>query len=37
MPNSNNYIAFDLDYETCKEFYDIGQNISSKLEKLFSI
>lgn len=32
MPNSNNYIAFDLDNVICQEFYDIGQNIFAKLE-----
>ena len=32
MPNNNNYIAFDLDFNTKNEFYLIAQEISSKIE-----
>ena len=32
MPNNNNYIGFDLDFNTSNQFYLIGQEISSKID-----
>ena len=32
MPNNNNYIAFDLDYDIINQFYLISQEISTKIE-----
>lgn len=31
MPNKNNYIAFDLDFETINDFYKISQELSQKI------
>ena len=32
MPNNNNYIAFDLDFNITNQFYLISQEISNKIE-----
>jgi hypothetical protein len=31
MPNKNNYISFDLDYETINDFYIISKELSKKI------
>lgn len=32
MPNNNNYVAFDLDFDVINQFYLISQEISTKIE-----